>query len=195
MLRPLGRTGSVVLSCLVMALLAGSAAATPLDEESCKKLQTERQGLAVLGVDKNLEKGADWAKANLKAADMNLVKRYLELYEQLQFRCEKVIALIEPDEPDDEGEDGVAKKDGPPAPERKEAKPEKASSIQQIAPAKETAAEPVSTSVSIEGKTVSAKESKGDKEQVGPAKAAKPKGTANASAVSISPARTPPTNR
>ncbi len=185
MLRPLGRTGSVVLSCLVMTLLAGPAAATPLDEESCKKLQTERQGLAVLGVDKNLEKGADWAKANLKAADISLVKRYLELYEQLKFRCEKVIALIEPDEPDDEGEDGVAKKDGPPAPERKEAKPEKASSIQQIAPAKETAAAPVS-SVLIEGKTVSAKESKGDKEQVGPSKA---------SAVSVSPARTPPTNR
>jgi hypothetical protein len=178
-----------------MALLAGPAAATPLDEESCKKLQTERQGLAVLGVDKNLEKGADWAKANLKAADISLVKRYLELYEQLKFRCEKVIALIEPDEPEDEGEDGVTKKEGPPAPERKDGKTEKASSIEQVAPAKETAAEPVSTSASIEGKTVSAKESKGDKEQVAPAKAAKPKGTANASAVSISPARTPPTNR
>ncbi|HEY7643736.1 MAG TPA: hypothetical protein VH858_01740 [Hyphomicrobiales bacterium] len=169
-----------------MALLAGPAAATPLDEESCKKLQTERQGLAVLGVDKNLEKGADWAKANLKAADINLVKRYLELYEQLKFRCEKVIALIEPDEPDDEAEDGVAKKNGPPAPERKDASPEKSSSIEQIAPAKENAAEPVSTSASIAGKTVSAKESKGDKQQVGPSKA---------SAVSVSPARIPPTNR
>jgi hypothetical protein len=126
---------------------------------------------------------------------MNLVKRYLELYEQLQFRCEKVIALIESDEPEDEGEDGVAKKNGPPAPERKDANPEKSSSIQQIAPAKETAAEPVSTSASAAGKTVSAKESKGDKEQVAPAKAAKLKGTANASAVSISPARTPPTNQ
>ena len=195
MLRPLGRTCSVVFSCLVMALLAGTmgpAAATPLDEESCKKLQTERQGLAVLGVDKNLEKGADWAKANLKPADIILVKRYLELYEQLKFRCEKVIALIEPDEPDDEGDDGVAKKDGPPAPERKDAKPEKTSAIQQITPAKETAAEPVSNSVSTEGKTVSATERKGDREQMAPAKATMPKGTAN---VSIGPARTVPTNR
>lgn len=191
MLRPLGRTGSVVLSCLVMTLLAGPAAATPLDEESCKKLQAERQGLATQGVDKNLEKGADWAKANLKVADIILVKRYLELYEQLKFRCEKVIALIELDEPDDEGEDGVAKKDGPPTPERRETKPEKTSAIQQITPAKETAAESVST----EGKTVSATERKGDKQQVAPAKAAMPNGTANASAVSIGPARTVPTNR
>lgn len=191
MLRPLGRPGSVVLSCLLMAVLTGPAAADPLDAESCKKLQTERQGLAAQGVEKNLEKGADWAKANLKVADIVLVKRYLDLYEQLKFRCEKVIALIEPDEPDDDGEDAPAKKDGPPVPEHKDdSRQEKASDIQQAAPAKGAA----TGTVSSQGKTVTAKEGKSDK-QAAPAKAANPKGTANASAVKIGPARAGATER
>jgi hypothetical protein len=102
-----------------------AALATPLDADACNKLQTERQSLNVLGVDKYIAKGADWAKANLNAADLNLVKRYLDVYEQLKFRCEKVIPVIEPpDEPDDDGEEHeatTASGGHPPVPNRKSA--------------------------------------------------------------------------
>jgi hypothetical protein len=182
---------------------AGPAAATPLDQEACKKLYTERQGLAAQGVDKNLEKGPDWAKANLKVADIILVKRYLELYEQIKFRCEKVIAIIEREEPDDENDEETADKE-PPKPERKDA-----ATIEQVTP-KEAGAKPAAAAT--HSLTVSAKETKADKEtkpadkEVKPAakdaksatketkpanaKETKPKGMANASAAK-SPQKSP----
>jgi hypothetical protein len=191
-LRPPGRSGSAFLSCMVAALLAVAAtpaAASQLDEGTCKKLQAERQGLAVLGVDKNLEKGADWAKANLKPADISLVKRYLELYEQLKFRCEKVIALSEPDEGDDDGEEAGAK-DAAPMPERREPLDEKSSALEEEKPASGSAA----AAEMPQGATVSVKATKGDME-TGAVKSAKARGTADAGGVKIGPARTVPTDR
>jgi hypothetical protein len=64
-----------------------AASAAPLDEESCQRLRTEKEALTVLGIDKYFEHGADWVKTNLTAADFNLVKRYVNVFEQLKFRC------------------------------------------------------------------------------------------------------------
>lgn len=63
------------------------AVAEPLDESACQRLRTEQKALSVLGIDKYFEQGADWVKANLTSADHNLVKRYVNVFEQLKFRC------------------------------------------------------------------------------------------------------------
>jgi hypothetical protein len=70
-------------------LIAGThgSSADPLDEGGCKRLRTEQEALSVLGVDKFFDKGADWVKANLTEADLSLVKRYVNVFEQLKFRC------------------------------------------------------------------------------------------------------------
>ncbi|NJM35363.1 MAG: hypothetical protein HC850_12390 [Rhodomicrobium sp.] len=90
---------------LLVAIGAPHRASAALDDDACNKLRTERQALMVLGIDKYFVKGAEWAKANLTVADLNLVKRYLDVYEQLKFRCEKIVAIAEPDELGGTGDD------------------------------------------------------------------------------------------
>jgi hypothetical protein len=60
----------------------------------------------------------------LTVADLNLVKRYLDVYEQLKFRCKEEIDIVEVNEPDDEQEtgDAVSNAPPPPLPERTPAK-------------------------------------------------------------------------
>ena len=69
-----------------------------------------------------VEKGAEWAKANLTVADFNLVQRYLDVYEQLTFRCQEQIDIVAVDEQDDddeeEGGDAVDRRP-PPFPDRR----------------------------------------------------------------------------
>jgi hypothetical protein len=79
---------------------AAPVSAEKLAQAECQKLDGERRALMVLGVDKDVEKGPDWAKANLTVADLDLVKRYFDLFEQLKFRCQEDIGVTEIDEPD-----------------------------------------------------------------------------------------------
>jgi hypothetical protein len=98
------RTSRLGVFGLVAAALAvagmAPAHAEMLAQAECQKLDVERKALMVLGVDKYVDKGPDWAKANLTVADLDLVKRYFELFEQLKFRCQEDIGLVEVDEPD-----------------------------------------------------------------------------------------------
>lgn len=91
MLRDQGYLQLVFASVLMFyaGFLSGMpiASAAPRDEESCQRLKTEKEALTVLGIDTYFERGAEWVKANLTAADYNLVKRYVNVYEQLKFRC------------------------------------------------------------------------------------------------------------
>lgn len=80
------------LPLLVAALVAFVAALTqaraaPLDAETCAKLQTEHTDLERAGVEKDMEKGPDWAKANLGLEKLQRVQRFIELEELLMFRC------------------------------------------------------------------------------------------------------------
>ncbi len=115
-LRPLSlfRWHKNIGAAVVLVLAAGPAglAAEPLDKDACSKLQAEKQALIVLGVDKEFAKGADWAKANLAQAELNLVKRYLTIDEQLKFRCGLAVVNLQVQ---DEAEDGPDE-DGPAAP-------------------------------------------------------------------------------
>jgi hypothetical protein len=78
---------SMLTICVAFSSGLPAALASPLDEGSCQKLRTEQEALSVLGIDTYFEHGADWVKANLTVADYNLVKRYVNVYEQLKFRC------------------------------------------------------------------------------------------------------------
>lgn len=135
LVRPQSRSGSVLwamffTSFLMLAPFAASA--DPLDNEACQRLMTERQALTVLGIDKHVEKGAAWAKERLTVADLNLVKRYLDVFEQIKFRCEKIVALVEPEEKDDDDDDSAAAGASPPVPERKSAQPVKPSAMPAV---------------------------------------------------------------
>jgi hypothetical protein len=83
-------------------VIAGAApvSAERLAQAECQKIDAERRALMVLGVDKYVEKGPDWAKTNLTVADLDLVKRYFDLFEQLKFRCQEDMGITEIDEPD-----------------------------------------------------------------------------------------------
>jgi hypothetical protein len=80
------------LPLLAAALVASVAALTqaraaPLDAEACAKLQTEHTDLERGGIEKDMEKGPEWAKANLGLDKMQRVQRFIELEELLMFRC------------------------------------------------------------------------------------------------------------
>jgi hypothetical protein len=115
------RPGMIGIACFAALVAAATGlSAAPLEKEDCDRLRSEKQGLMVLGVDKEFAKGPDWAKANLGQAELNLLKRYLALDEQLKFRCGMAtVTLRIPDEPEDgPDDDGVA--GAPPVPPRKD---------------------------------------------------------------------------
>jgi hypothetical protein len=102
------RTAGVALLFGMLAAPLGLAA-EPLDKDACGKLQAEKASLIVLGVDKEFSKGADWAKANLPQAELDQLKRYLTIDEQLKFRCGLAMVTLQvPDEPEDGEEDDNA---------------------------------------------------------------------------------------
>ena len=71
----------------IAVLVAGSVSAEPLAKEACEALVVEQQALITAGVKADFAKGAEWGKANLKADRLSEVHRYLDVEEQLSFRC------------------------------------------------------------------------------------------------------------
>ncbi len=71
-----------------------SLAAVPTLQE-CNKLDKELEDLKSQGVVEGLEKGPDWAKSNLPANRVNMILRYLKVYERVRFQCEDVFAEAE----------------------------------------------------------------------------------------------------
>jgi hypothetical protein len=103
---------------LLVAVLAASAAAltpagaAPLDAESCAKLETEHNDLEGAGVVKDMEKGPDWAKANLGLEKLQRVQRFIELEELLMFRCRsRAIVHLTPEREWSTDQDGDDKDD------------------------------------------------------------------------------------
>ena len=131
-MRPLLRLGTafLVAGCLAVFLTAapGPAAAAPIDKAGCDRLEMERKALLVLGIDKYFENGIGWARANLTVADLNLVKRYLDVYEQLKFQCKEEIDIVGSGLEDEESdEETIADELAPPLPVRKPVEARKAS--------------------------------------------------------------------
>ena len=80
------KPGLVVAGCVAAFILkCGAAYAVPLDTAACDAATAEQGQLSdVPGI---LERGPEWAKANAPAQTLKRVARWIELQEQLSFRC------------------------------------------------------------------------------------------------------------
>ncbi len=81
--------GLAILGLGVLFFLSGTdlVASEPLDPESCRKLQSQKEAYLTLGVENYMAKGPAWALANLGDGELYLIKSYLQVLEQLRFRC------------------------------------------------------------------------------------------------------------
>lgn len=85
---PLLRIIAVVFLTSSSAVLVGfGAAAAPLDKESCSNLQNERKALLTREMQSALDHGPDWVKNHLNDAELERVRKFLLIEEQIVFRC------------------------------------------------------------------------------------------------------------
>lgn len=80
-----------MLAWYQFALLA-PAHAERISAQDCKTFETEQEKLEKSDLPKDIEKGPEWAKANLKPERIRLIGRFIYLQEQLEFRCPDVLA-------------------------------------------------------------------------------------------------------
>lgn len=88
-LSPRVLTGTV-LAIALFGLYPGQVSAKALNEEACAALDAEMLSLVGDGVDKSVQKGPEWGRANLTPAQLETVKRFLIVEEQIVFRCQIV---------------------------------------------------------------------------------------------------------
>ena len=83
------KMGWTKLGAGALLVVAGaiSAGAEPLAKEVCETLAGEQQALIANGTKADFAKGAAWGKANLAADRLKQVGRYIDVEEQLSFRC------------------------------------------------------------------------------------------------------------
>lgn len=83
------RRHNLALSAALAAYVGGvgMAAAVQLDKEACDALRSEEAGLVTAGIKTDMDKGPEWAKTNLTPERLQQVARFIELEEQLSFRC------------------------------------------------------------------------------------------------------------
>jgi len=75
----------IALTALALLTAPCFAFAAPLDKDACEKLKAEQAGMAQ--AKDHLAKGPEWGKANLTADQLKAVQRYIEVEEQIAFRC------------------------------------------------------------------------------------------------------------
>lgn len=132
--RRLANVGLQVLTIAVLLQLAVAASTTmaePLPAETCEQFKSEHASLEAAGIPETLKKGPDWARANLPAAKLEEVRRYIGLEEQLLFRCGLALARGMPGSEPDEAEAGAVTGEAetpPPLPQRKPTKRDKKTS-------------------------------------------------------------------
>jgi hypothetical protein len=117
---------SLSIATAVLGLFAPAAAALPLAAEECERVRAEKTNLEQAGVAADMAQGAGWARANLSPDRLKRVQRWIELEEQVLFRCPRP----KPPPPADAAADsGVSKPGTAPAqakkPQQKQQKPER----------------------------------------------------------------------
>jgi hypothetical protein len=81
-----------------------------LDKAACAALNAEMTGLKTLEVEALMQKGPEWALANLSAGDLSLIRKFIEDDEQIKFRCMPPASLVKlRGSPEDEETPVVAK--------------------------------------------------------------------------------------
>lgn len=74
--------GLGVCFCLVLAPALSAA-----EQKTCEQMIEERNRISALGVEKDMAKGHEWARANLSQSDLNLIREFIEISEHIRFRC------------------------------------------------------------------------------------------------------------
>jgi hypothetical protein len=155
-------SGRVVLLLAAAAFALAEARAAPLDADTCAKLKGEHSQLELAGVEKDMEKGPEWAKANLAREKLDQIRRFIEVEEQLLFRCrDKSLVNLPPEQEQTPAADTDDQ--------------EKAKATPDDAPAK-TPPGTTTKEKTLPGKTEPAKKTQPAKQQAkqGPAKAKPP---------------------
>lgn len=80
-------------ACLHAALLlaAPSAVAAPLEPQACAALKSEHESLLAGGAKSDMDRGPEWAKANLSPERLAKIERLIAVQEQLSFRCGELV--------------------------------------------------------------------------------------------------------
>lgn len=99
-----GRIAFGAAACGLLALLPPALAA-PLDKNACAKLAQDMQNMKLLDVGKLMENGPTWAVSHLSPADLSLVRQYIDLDEQMKFRCSAPGSLVHLKHLDEEEEE------------------------------------------------------------------------------------------
>ncbi len=105
------RFASSALALSASACLSVCAGASPLDKSTCAKLALEIQNLKALDVDKLMENGPAWAAGHLSPGDLGLVRQYIDLDEQMRFRCSAPGSLVHLKHLEDEDEENKSADD------------------------------------------------------------------------------------
>lgn len=121
------RFAACALAFSAPALFSVCAGASPLDKNTCAKLAQELQNMKALDVDKLMENGPAWAAGHLSPGDLSLVRQYIDLDEQMKFRCSAPGSLVHLRHLEDEDEENGAKpaEDASGARDRSESAPAK----------------------------------------------------------------------
>jgi len=106
------RPSLIAWGLVVLAAGSAGASAASLDKSACNVLKTELAGMVATGARADMERGPEWAKANLPREKLLNIHRLIELEEQLEFRCglshsrvaatapAKVDKVVVPEEPE-----------------------------------------------------------------------------------------------
>ncbi len=97
--------GSLLVVCALAAVIlpSGVGLANPLDDKSCEELGAEQEALKSLGVEGDMAKGHEWARANLAQSDLNIVRQFIDISERVKFRCAGVTTAKVEVKPDTAG--------------------------------------------------------------------------------------------
>ena len=78
---------SLLVVTVTFALWLPVAHAAPLEPAACERLRIDMSALEKSGARINLSKGAAWAKANLKADQLQQIEQLIDSEAQFLFRC------------------------------------------------------------------------------------------------------------
>jgi hypothetical protein len=78
---------SLSLATVLLGVFAPAAPALPMAADECERVRAEKANLEQAGVAADMAQGAEWARANLPPDRLKRVQRWIELEEQMLFRC------------------------------------------------------------------------------------------------------------
>ncbi len=84
------RTAALVLATDLLAPVAALATAPKFDAQTCTELRLEHLKSVELGLYKDIQRGPEWAKANLSPERLRDLQLFIQLDEQVKFGCRDV---------------------------------------------------------------------------------------------------------